>query len=215
MAKCCCCINVRTGALILGFLGTLFAVAELVPLVPYLAEWDQFNPIKENMEKFFYVFEQMLEEHQFNKEQIDEIIANIKEYLWPIVLGETISAGVYILISVLLMVGVQCTKRGLMLPYLIIQMACIVLFVVAGIAATVGLFILNLILGVVCGCVVLVSASLLIYFWIVVQRAYVDVGRYGDYSPAPTVKPIYVGSNSHHYPAMPQHFQMDHASNGK
>ena len=36
-------------------------------------------------------------------------------------------------------------------------MACIVLFAVAGIAATVGLFILNLILGVVCGCVVLVS----------------------------------------------------------
>ena len=37
------------------------------------------------------------------------------------------------------------------------QMACIVLFAVAGVAATVGLFILNLILGVVCGCVVLVS----------------------------------------------------------
>ena len=121
MAKCCCCINVRTGALILGLLGALLAAAELVPLVPYLAEWDQFNPIKENLEQFFFVFEQMLEEHKFDKDQIDEIIANIKEYFWPIVLGETVSAAVYVLISVLLIVGVQCQKRGLMLPYLIIQ----------------------------------------------------------------------------------------------
>ena len=42
MSKCCCCINVRTGALILGIIGVLLAAVELVPLIPYLVEWDEF-----------------------------------------------------------------------------------------------------------------------------------------------------------------------------
>jgi hypothetical protein len=54
----------------------------------------------------------------------------------------------------------------------------------------------------------------LIYFWMVVQRAYVDIGLYRDYTPAPAVKPIYVGSSSH-YPSMPQHFQMDETINSR
>ena len=121
MSKCCCCINVRTGALILGIIGVLLAAVELVPLIPYLVEWDEFNPIGENLEKFFYVLEQMLEEHHFDKDQIDEILASFKDYIWPSVLGETLSAGFYILCSLALVFGVQCKKRALMLPYMIIQ----------------------------------------------------------------------------------------------
>jgi hypothetical protein len=51
-----------------------------------------------------------------------------------------------------------------------------------------------------------VISILFIYFWMVVQRAYVDIGLYRNYSQAPTMTPIYMGSNPH-YPAMPQHFQ--------
>ena len=54
-----------------------------------------------------------------------------------------------------------------------------------------------------------VVSFLLIYFWIVVQRAYVYLGAYSDYSPAPTIKPIYSASAAHHYPMTPQHFQVD------
>jgi hypothetical protein len=59
-----------------------------------------------------------------------------------------------------------------------------------------------------------VVSFLLIYFWMVVQRAYVDLGVYGNYSPAPTIKPMYANSSSH-YPAMPHHFQMDESMNGR
>ena len=123
MARCCCCVNIRTGALILGLLGLVLAVAELVPLVPYLGDWNGFNPIKENLQNFFYIFEQVLEEHKFEKVQIDAIISDIKLYLWSIVLGEAIAAGVYCFASLLLVFGVRCNKRGLMLPYLFIQVS--------------------------------------------------------------------------------------------
>jgi hypothetical protein len=47
--------------------------------------------------------------------------SSIKMYLWPLVLGETIVAAVYIVTSLWLIVGVLCRKRALMLPYLILQ----------------------------------------------------------------------------------------------
>jgi hypothetical protein len=47
--------------------------------------------------------------------------SSIKMYLWPLVLGETIVAAVYIVTSLWLVVGVLCRKRALMLPYLILQ----------------------------------------------------------------------------------------------
>jgi hypothetical protein len=121
MSKCCCCLSVTTGATILGLIGILMAAAELVPLVPYLIESESFNPIRENVEKMFYVMEQMLEENKFTKDEIDEIVLNIRAYLWPFILGETISSGLYALLAFFLVIGVQMRKRVLMLPYMIVQ----------------------------------------------------------------------------------------------
>ena len=121
MSKCCCCLSVTTGATILGLIGFLLAASELVPLVPYLIEAESFNPIRENVEKVFFVMEQMLEENKFTKEEIEEIVTNIRAYLWPFVLGETISSGLYALLAFFLVLGVQCRKRALMLPYMIVQ----------------------------------------------------------------------------------------------
>lgn len=121
MAKCCFCIDVRAGALVLGLLGFLFAVVELVPLVPYLADWNGFNPINKNLETFFYILEQVLEDQKFEKDRIKSIIADIKLYLWPTFLGEAIAAGVYSFLALLLVFGIRCQKRGLMLPYLFVQ----------------------------------------------------------------------------------------------
>ena len=66
--------------------------------------------------------------------------------------------------------GVQCDMRGLMIPYLVIQMLYIILAIVIGIAATILIFFFNLIMGIVAAAVVLILAFLFIYFWAAVQK---------------------------------------------
>ena len=97
-----------------------------------------------------------------------------------------------------------------MLPYLILQLLAVIILILVGVAVTVGLFFLNVIMGVVAGGVVLTISILLVYFWTAVQRAYVELGS-NDYmySPAP-LKPNYNdGRGAGYYPTSPQHFHMD------
>lgn len=215
MRKCCCCISVHVGAAILGAIGFLLAAAELVVLIPYLMDVDTFNPIKHHVEEGFFVFEKVLAQHHFNEDEINQIAENIRQYLWPVLVGETCGAGVYALFCILLMVGSMCQVRGLMLPYLIMQMLCIIVLLLVGVGATVALFFFNVITGIVSGVVVIVLAFIFVYFWMAVQRAFLELGnRDYMYSPAP-VKPIYnpTGDRSHggYYPTSPQQFQMEEA----
>ena len=89
MRKCCCCISVHVGATILGLIGFMICALELVVLVPYLVEIDTdvFNPVQKNLEDFYFVLEKTLKENQIDKETIDEVLKNLKEYLWPTFLG--------------------------------------------------------------------------------------------------------------------------------
>ena len=89
MRKCCCCISVHVGATILGLIGFLICALELAVLVPYLFEIDPevFNPVQQNLEDFYFVLEKTLKENQIDKDTIDEVLKNLKEYLWPTFLG--------------------------------------------------------------------------------------------------------------------------------
>ena len=89
MRKCCCCISVHVGATILGLIGFLICALELAVLVPYLFEIDPevFNPVQQNLEQFYFVLEKTLTENQIDKDTIDEVLKNLKEYLWPAFLG--------------------------------------------------------------------------------------------------------------------------------
>ena len=89
MRKCCCCISVHVGATILGLIGFLICALELAVLVPYLFEIDPevFNPVQQNLEQFYFVLEKTLTENQIDKDTIDEVLKNLKEYLWPTFLG--------------------------------------------------------------------------------------------------------------------------------
>ncbi len=64
MRKCCCCVGVHVGAVILGILGVLLAALELAVLIPYLLGVDEetFNPIKQNTDHIFYIMEKMMKE---------------------------------------------------------------------------------------------------------------------------------------------------------
>ena len=125
MSKCCCCCSVTTGATILGVLGMFLACLELVPLIPFLADVESFNPIGENKEQIFFIVQQILEEDRLSKQEIEVYVENIRSYMWPAFLAEAISSGIFAVFARLLVVGVQSRKRALMLPYMIIQVCFI------------------------------------------------------------------------------------------
>ena len=94
----------------------------------------------------------------------DAIMKEIKEYTWTTILSEAISTGVYFIITLMMICGIQCDLRGLMIPYLVIQMLYIILAIIMGIAVTVVLFYFNLVMGIVAAAVVLILAFLFVYF---------------------------------------------------
>merc|ERR1712029_1003744 len=104
-------------------------MGELAVLVPYLFEIDPevFNPVQQNLEDFYFVLEKTLKENQIDKDTIDEVLKNLKEYLWPTFLGSAVESGVYALCCLLMMIGASCQVRGLMVPYLILQMIVFIL----------------------------------------------------------------------------------------
>jgi len=170
MSQCCCCLSVTTGATILGLIGILMATAELVLFVPYLIEAESFNPMREEVEK---MAQHILQNSNFSKEEITE-------GLRAFILVGTFSSGIYALLAFFLVIGVQFRKSVLMTPYIIVQMAATAIFVLLGMAGTILFFILDIIAGFVFGVIVLVISYLLIYFWMVVQRAYVDLWLNGN-----------------------------------
>ena len=205
-------------------------------MIPYLLNIQEFNPIGDNANEIFFQFEKMMKAKQQEMGWNDEIIKNtveeVKDKLWPTLLGATAEAGVYGLSCLLLILGAACQVRALMLPYMILQMIVLIVFMLIGIGCTVVAFFFNVIagtflhstnstskmisrkmfnifLGAVAGGVVFILSILLIYFWIAIQRAYIELGN-NDYmySPAP-VKPTYNDGRGGYYPTSPQHFQMD------
>lgn len=210
MRKCCCCISVHVGASILGFLGFLICALELAVLIPYMLDLDPetFNPIKENLKNFKYILENTMEENEIDANTTNMVLDNIDLYSWHAFLGATVESGVYGLCCLLMMIGASCQVRGLMVPYLILNMFVIIIMILVGAGVTIALCFINAIVGVIAGVLTLITTFLLVYFWIAVQRAYVELGN-NDYmySPAP-IKPQYNDARGY-YPTSPQHFQMD------
>jgi len=217
MRKCCCCIPILGGATTIGLVALILCALEFVITIPYLADIDveTFNPLKGNIQ---YLYEQIeyIAKHMTNDTKMtNSIMAEVKDYTWETIMSEAVSTGVYFVISLMMICGIQCDMRGLMIPYLVIQMLYIILAIIIGVAVTVCFFYFNLIMGIVAAAVVLILSFLFIYFWVAVQKAYIELGtRDYMYSPAP-IKPTYNPGHHHNgsgggglYPTVPQHFQM-------
>lgn len=186
MRRCCCCVSVHTGSIILGVLGILLSLLELVPIVPYLAEYDGFNPIQENMKEFTYVTENILEEHNMTKAEAEKIVQGFTQWLGTGLLVEGVLAGMFALFSFLMVSGVACKQRILMLPYLIQLMLCILLFVIFGVVLSVVAFFVSLVTGGICLALVCITTFFSVYFWVAVQKSFKELGtRDYMYSPAP------------------------------
>jgi len=217
MRKCCCCIPILGGATVIGFIALVLCALEFVVTISYLAGIDvnTFNPIQNNLQYLYESIEYTAKHVTNDTELTKGIMTEVKKYTWQTIMSEAVSTGIYFLISLLMVCGIQCDMRGLMIPYMVIQMLYIILAIVIGVAITVLIFFYNLIMGIVSAAVVLILSFLFIYFWVAVQKAYIELGtRDYMYSPAP-IKPTYNPGNHHNgsgggglYPTVPQHFQM-------
>lgn len=216
MRKCCCCIPILGGATLIGFIALVLCALEFVVTIPYLAgiDVDTFNPIQNNLKYMYDQIEYTAKQVTNDTEQTEGIMTEVQEYTWKTIMSEAVSTGIYFIISLMMICGIQCDMRGLMIPYMVIQMLYIILAIIIGVAVTVLFFYYNLIMGIVSAAVVLILSFLFIYFWVAVQKAYIELGtRDYMYSPAP-IKPTY--NPGHHngsgggglYPTVPQHFQM-------
>ena len=220
MRRCCCCVSVHVGAVFLGLVGLVLAVLELVVLVPYLAPQVDalgFNPIRDYTNQTWFIFEDFLQKQNFSAAQIDDFVAVGQSWTWTAVAAEAACSALYALCCVLLVIGARCRVRGLFVPYLVLQLLVVVVFIGASALLTALLFVVGtpITMGCISLGVALVAAFFLIYFWNAVRLAFVELGnRDYMYSPAP-LKPMYnppmaAASESHaHRPSAPQHFNME------
>merc|ERR1712150_398945 len=99
--------------------------------------------------------EQVIQQND-TEHSVEGIMKEVRDYTWTTILSEAISTGVYFIISLMMICGIQCDMRGLMIPYLVIQTLYIILAIVIGVAATVLIFYFNLIMGIVAAAVLLI-----------------------------------------------------------
>jgi hypothetical protein len=209
MRKCCCC-SVKTGAVLLGLLNFLLPVLVSIPLAGYLAHTDVpgLNFIQENYMVLHKVVSDSLKSHDWTEDKYLDIMRQLEEIFPTLVLSCTIYAGVTALFSFLMVLGVRCETRCLMVPFLVLSMIDIILAGAAGVVVVVALFTLNTIPGAVSLVVYIMVAVVSLYSWAVILAAYKQVANEEYiYSPvSAAVKPAY---QPEYYPSAPQHFVME------
>jgi hypothetical protein len=190
MKKCCCCIPILEGATVIGFITLALCALKLVLTIPYLAGIDveTFNPIQNNLQYMYDQIEYATKNVSRDADLTKSIVPNVEENTWEIILSDTVSTVVYFIVSLMMICGIRCKMRGLMLPYMVVQMLYIILGIVTAVGVTVILFYYNLIMGIVAAASVLIPSFLIIYFWVTVKKAYFQLGN-GD-SPEHSYSPV-------------------------
>lgn len=209
MRKCCCC-SVKTGAVLLGLLNFILPVLVTIPLVGYLVNTDVegLNFIQKNYKVLHMVVSDSLEGHAWTNGIHLEIMDQMDKLFPTLILVCTIYAGVTALFSFLMVLGVRCETRCLMIPFLVLSMIDIIVAGAAGVVVVVALFTLNYIPGAVSLVVYIMVAVVSLYSWAVILAAYKQVANDEYiYSPVSAVKPSY--HQPEYYPSAPQHFVME------
>ena len=170
------------GATVIGFMTLAFCTLKLVLTIPYLANIDvgTFNIT------LYYIYDQIeyaAKTATKDEELTKDIVSNVTENTWEIIMGETVSTGVYFIVSLMMFCGIRCKMKGLMIPYMVVQMFYIIVAIGTAVAVTVLLFYYNLIMGIVAAASVLIPLFLIIHFWCVVKKTWEVMGN-GDHSPS-------------------------------
>jgi len=209
MRRCCFCCEVTTGSVILGLVNFVLPVLALIPLAGYWSDTDieGLNFIKHNQKRLEFVLEDALESLSWTKQNHEEIMRSLQEWFLTIVIISTLYSAVMAIFSFLMVAGVRCEVRCLMIPFLVLSMLDIIVAGAAGAVVVVALFQVSTIPGVVSLMVYLLLAVFSFYSWAVVLAAYKQLAN-EDYIYNP-VSPVKVKHNHEYYPSAPQHFVME------
>lgn len=215
MRSCCCC-KVTTGSLIFGLLTLVTTALVMVPLVGYLTDTDieVLSGIRDNQKLMEKVLEDSLKMHSWTQDDVSGIMEQVRTWFPTVVLVSAVYAGLTALFSFLLIIGVSCEVRCLMIPFLILSMVDIILSGTVGIVVVVALFHIHIIHGVVSLAVYLVAAVVALYCWATILSAYKYLATSLDqsgyiYSPVTPTKDV-----PQYYPSAPQYFAMDDYNDG-
>ena len=116
-----------------------------------------------------------LKSHVWTVDKHELIMAQLEDLFPTLVLACTVYSGVTALFSFLMVLGVKCESRCLMIPFLILSMVDIIVAGAAGVVVVVALFFLNTIPGAVSLVVYVMVAVVSLYSWAVVLAAYREV----------------------------------------
>lgn len=210
MRKCCFCCQVKAGTVLLGIVNFIIPVLVIIPLAGYWSNTDieGLNFIKVNQKNLEFVLEDALKSLSWTTDSYKDVMAQFQLYFLTAVIIATIYSGIIALFSFLMILGVQCEVRCLMVPFLVVFMFDIVIAGAAGSVVVVALYYVNIIPGVVSTIVYLLLAVLSLYSWAVILQAYKQLGC-DDYvyNPVSPLKPYH--HTPEYYPSAPQHFVME------
>jgi len=210
MRKCCCC-SVKTGTVILGLLNLLLHLLIIVPLAGYWSGTDVegLDILRDNQKVFEKVLEDSLKSHLWTADSAEEMMIHLRAWIPNLVVLATVYAGVTALFSSLLVLGVSCEVRVLMVPFLVLTMVDIILAGAVGIVVVVALFYLSLVPGVVSTVVYVMVAVVSLYSWAVVLAAYKQLGKESAYMYSPVSNKGKHNIYPEYYPNAPQHFVLE------
>jgi len=189
--NCCLCTDVKTGAIILAMIGLLgggFSVISDSVGLGYYAPLIE-NKIDQAKVESMIKFEEDTQKTEEEIEQYKEIwnrLDILKSLVpWAFVV-QIVSSASNILINGSMLYGVTQKKAGFMLPWLIFGMISIVLCIAL---LVLGFFVLSVgtPAGILNGVILLILTSpfvgLMLYFWLVVRSAYMDLREAGPVLP--------------------------------
>jgi len=207
----CCCCRVTTAAVILGLLALILSVLVTIPLASYWAHTDipGLAVLRENQKILEKVLEDSLRSHTWTRDNTQEILNETRAWFPTAVQVATCYAGATALGSFMLVLGVCCEVRCLLVPFLILSMIDIVLSGTVGVVVVVAMFYLATVPGVVSAVVYVTLAVVSLYCWAIVLSAYKQLGQAAGqagyvYSPVSAAKEM-----PPYYPSAPQYFVME------
>jgi len=97
-------------------------------------------------------------------------VETFDEHVHAFCFGESLFAGLYLVVCGLMATGAACRKRSCMVPYLVVQLLVVLVFLVSAGAAVAILFVADTLSGCVALGVALVFGFLIVYFYGVVSK---------------------------------------------